>query len=278
MRYILVIALVCAACSASGTTLIGGTWSSADGGKVWLPVEWNTTAGGKLYACQPPVSSGITNPVMFWYDASDAISRPPVADGTAITNWFDLSGNSYTATQAANQLIKYVTNGINGRPAIQFNGNSGFVAHIFTNQQPFTIAIIGLATNLGTDIGNITDSSADDGAVAVRGGLFGATSATNWRMVAGSTLSPAAGSRNGSPHVFVCTFWTSAVLRIDNTSVTVGTAGTNALIGLRIGGQYTGSGQALIGRIGALKAWQGLVDDTTISNSIIAPWMTQWGM
>jgi hypothetical protein len=69
-------------------------------------------------ASSPPLTD-----LLFWGDATDYGTN---ANGTAVTNWFDLSGNNnhYTNQDAAN--LPYVTNNVvNGLSAFRFGANGG---------------------------------------------------------------------------------------------------------------------------------------------------------
>lgn len=71
-----------------------------------------------------------------WVDAS----MIPQADSSAVTQWNDLSGNGFHATQgtsAKQPTLK--TNILNGLPIVRFDGVDDFLAHTYdNNSQPFT--------------------------------------------------------------------------------------------------------------------------------------------
>lgn len=59
-----------------------------------------------------------------WFDASQITG---LSDGDSVTNWFDLSGNSNTATQStASKRFTYETGEINGLPIVRGDGVDDF--------------------------------------------------------------------------------------------------------------------------------------------------------
>lgn len=65
-----------------------------------------------------PVNSGLA----LWLDASDS-STLTLGPGSAVTEWRDKSGNNHHATPMDSILPVWQSNGVNGRPALEFINN-----------------------------------------------------------------------------------------------------------------------------------------------------------
>lgn len=100
----------------------------------------------------------------YWYSAS-AIT--PVADGTALASWPDLSGNGFTLTQGtAGNRPKYYSNVIGGKPVVRFDAaTSNFMDSTCpADQKPFTVVAVLKRTAGGTTASTIVGSTLDGGA------------------------------------------------------------------------------------------------------------------
>ena len=98
-------------------------------------VQTAPTLSGELDFNDNPASVSLT-----WVDGGgiptdgmvlhlDADAITGLNDNDTVTTWSDLSGNSNNATQAVEgNRPKYVTNAINGKPAIYFDGDVKYVA------------------------------------------------------------------------------------------------------------------------------------------------------
>jgi len=76
-----------------------------------------------------------------WYDASVSTS---VTIETGVSQWNDLSGNGRHLTQTTtNNQPAYVTNALNGRPAIDFDGSNDSLSASFTLSQPTRVFCVG---------------------------------------------------------------------------------------------------------------------------------------
>lgn len=100
----------------------------------------------KAIAQTGPGGVGNSSSNYLWLDAA----RLQLNNNDPVSSWTDFSGNNNTATQgtSANQPV-YLTNYINARPALYFNGNyhmqTGAIAALNTNQ--FTWFIVGESNN-----------------------------------------------------------------------------------------------------------------------------------
>ena len=125
-----------------GGSLGGGVTDLNDLGnrilKYWnlkyidFPVAYWIEESGALTV---PVSSGM----QLWLKA-DAITN---TDGSVLPTWNDSSGNGGLAQQLdATKQPKYRTNGINGKPYVQFDGSNDFMEiaySAFFNSEEFTV-------------------------------------------------------------------------------------------------------------------------------------------
>ena len=92
------------------------------------------------------VGNAATN---FLFLRSD-LGTSTTTNNTALTTWSDQSGNSNNATQGtAGNRPTYLTNQLNGFPAIRFNGTSNFLASpsVFPTSSDYTKFVIGRISN-----------------------------------------------------------------------------------------------------------------------------------
>ncbi|MEC8395265.1 MAG: hypothetical protein VX003_10430, partial [SAR324 cluster bacterium] len=85
------------------------------------------------------------------------------SEGDQISNWMDLSSKGYTLNRSHNLRPTFSSTGMNGKPAVQFNGNSNLYVENFTSlsTDDYTIlAVSQLKTSTGDhDLLSITRSS-----------------------------------------------------------------------------------------------------------------------
>jgi len=60
-----------------------------------------------------------------WLDSTD-LSTITLSEGNVVDQWSDKSGNERNATASGSARPTYVTNSLDGKPVIQFNGSSNF--------------------------------------------------------------------------------------------------------------------------------------------------------
>jgi hypothetical protein len=76
-----------------------------------------------------------------WYNASDASS---ITVATGVDKWADRSGKGRDLLQSTpNNQPQYVTNGLNGRPIIKFDGDNDSLSASFSLSQPTTVFCVG---------------------------------------------------------------------------------------------------------------------------------------
>ena len=104
------------------------------------------------------------------------------ADNTSVGNWTDNSGNGYNATQYNDPVFRTGANGINEKPAIQFNGTNQYfdAGDTSINFNGFTLFSVAKSTN-NADISFRPIVSKDSsGCVSNRFNLHRAASSNNF--------------------------------------------------------------------------------------------------
>lgn len=109
--------------------------------------------GGDQHVRLPPSPAAIVQPnavagLYAWYKA-DSLG---LGDGAAVTSWADSSGNGLTLTQAtgANQPI-FHTAGVNGLPAVTFDGVNDFLATAATTSPTTGVTVMVLLKPTAVD-------------------------------------------------------------------------------------------------------------------------------
>jgi hypothetical protein len=181
-----------------------------------------------------------------WF-AADAIAG--LANGAAVSNWTDISGNSDNATQSTvSQQPVYVTNALNSLPVIRFNaGYSNVLAFPRPVQDDFTIFCVFRSTQ-GFGSGTLYYQGAGlvNGEVAGVTTDFGTCLFNNGQICAGTgepdvAVNSIPGFNNGQPHLmtFKRTESTGEVdLYVDGSFMGSTTGNTGSL---------TASGQLVLG-------------------------------
>jgi hypothetical protein len=230
---------------------------SAGGGALWTPAQITTA---------------------MWLDAQDAATITTISG--AVSQWNDKSGNARHVTQStASQRPAYSATGLNGLPALQFDGSDDFLGSSYSLDVPFVIAAVW--QNSGT--------------------------AQNVRAAVGSANQrPALGILNASPAVDSVALWTPNVDRgayINNTVSTSaqvvysGAPSTSRLSwGIAVNGSSTGQVNESIGSMSATlgtvkigwsgnasEYWNGLVSEVLIApsatQSIVEGYLAwKWGL
>ena len=107
--------------------------SSATGGALWYAGAHSvrvSNSGGWIYTAPGGAFSPLLLSPSAWYDTTQL---PVVADGTAMPNWIDVSGNSKHLLQGVGSLQPlYKTAVFNGLPTALFDGVNDFFATIGT--------------------------------------------------------------------------------------------------------------------------------------------------
>jgi hypothetical protein len=179
-----------------------------------------------------------------WFAAS-AITG--LANGAAVSNWTDLSGNGNNATRTItgndvpfSDYPSYITNAMNGQPVVRFiSTNFTYLSFNRPIQDDFTIMIVFQSTQNTQGAG----TEFYQGAGLVNGDQpdvqndFGTQLNANGQVVVGTgnpdtSINSGPGFNNGRPHVatFERTESTGAlVLYVDGVQVASGTGGTESL-------------------------------------------------
>ena len=176
------------------------------------------------------------------YDAS-AITG--LADGAAVSQWDDLSGNARHLLQAtgANQPL-YTAAILNGKPVVRFDGvNDTLKATAFTLVQPeHVFIVIRWRSAAGAVEAN---NFGMDGNAANGGALYEASNSSNVAATAGAAL--AASPTGGATvwHSYSVLFnGASSELRTDGGAAVSGNLGANNLGGLTLGARADAAGPA----------------------------------
>ena len=138
------------------------------------------------------VNGGISLPtanLALWLDASAGLTL----SGTDVDTWADQSGNGRSATASGTARPTYQSSGINGMPAISFNGTTNRM----TGSQVLTTAPATIFTvvkfSVSQEIGSIFQQS---GFALYRGFSSGAN--TEFRIFNGQNLTSSNGIPNGT--------------------------------------------------------------------------------
>lgn len=89
-----------------------------------------------------------------WYDASDSST---IGLETGVSSWSDKSANARNVSQAtASRQPQYVSNGINGRPSILFDGIDDFfstntTSGSFITTTAYSVFVVGQVTSVSTN-------------------------------------------------------------------------------------------------------------------------------
>jgi hypothetical protein len=220
-----------------------------------------------------------------WFKA-DSLSG--LANGAAVSDWPDLSGNGGDATQTnPSRQPVYVTGAMNGLPVVRFNAaTSNYLTLTRPVQDDFTIfCLYRSSQGIGTAANFFSGAGLVNGEVAGVTDDFGTSLNASGQILAGTgepdtTAASATGYNDGQPHefTFVRTESTGAIaLYVDGTLSATATGGTETLTAP--GQLILGAQQTLInylsGDIAEVKIYDSaLADSDRISqeNKLIYKW------
>jgi hypothetical protein len=174
-----------------------------------------------------------------WYDGRDPSNTgTPPADNTAIATWVDKQGLNNLSQATGGNQTHYRTSGINGFPALSFNGSTQFIQKVISSLSGNKDCTIGLVCNMtrSTDaaggLGTVISSGQEFCVIRRQISLFRAF--TYAGLATESSISD-----DSSAHSFVTSYnssngyiytWVDGVLSItDGTIVTLNTNGTFVL-------------------------------------------------
>jgi len=215
-----------------------------------------------------------TSKAIAWLDAG-AITG--IANGASVATWPDLSEWCYDATQTTSaQRPTFITNEINGKPVVRFNGNSQFLKLPRPVQDDFTIMAVYKCI-VGTGTGTAFDQGAGLVGAAVTGTKsdFGLSINANGQLLAGSgnpeisIYSASGGYNNNAPHVvtFKRTRNTGALaLYVDGNAQPMTANGCSSPLNtpteLAIGSVVASGGNYFTGDIAEVKIFNSALLDT----------------
>ncbi len=213
-----------------------------------------------------------------WFDAGTQTTG--VADGTALAQWDDLSGNARHLVQATGSLQPTAQTGagdlINGRGVIDFDGTDDALAAVFTAiPQPTTIFVVASA-----DVDSNNRFYVDGGA----GGT--GRQAIYWRVsdqlafFGGSTEVDATAidvPAVTSMHILEAVFdGASSALYVDGTARGTGNPGNHSLIGITVGNSSS-LGGPWDGQMGTILVYSGALSSP--NRDIVRAYLeTRWGI
>lgn len=237
-----------------------------------------------------PLTIVSSQTVYSWHRADQGITL----NGSAVSQWNDLSGNGYHATQGtpANQP-PYSASGINGRPAISFNGSNSYRLDTGTSHanavvngtaKPFTLWIVlnqaGAATNAQQSVINFADVfSAPTTATVLIPRLAASATYSVLRNTPGGTFdAPSGGTVTNGKHILKWTYTGSTHILLKEGSTAISSASTEngnvSAVGMRIG-QYDNTTQQYNGFVGEIICMSGVptvAESAALDEYILSMW------
>ena len=134
---------------------------------------------------------GVSSDLKIWLKADAGTSG--TTDGDLLTYWNDQSGNAVNATQSGGSSTqpRYITNAMNGNPALEFNGGARFFNIDYSSLgTTYTIITVVKRADNGTLRYVVGVQS-----LSPRGMHIGYSTNTNLRMGEDGVAVPEAGSR-----------------------------------------------------------------------------------
>jgi len=177
-----------------------------------------------------------------WYDGDDVDTI--TFNGSDVAQWDDKSGNNRDVAQAtpAEQPL-YVTNSLNGRSGLEFDGVATNLVDTFSLSQPLTYYLVGKFDT----IPGSTFPAFYFGTTSTDDARFFELSG-NWYIFAGTGLSSSGGA-DTNPHYFRNEYnSTSGKIIVDGSQVASGNVGTTGTTALTIG-RNPNTNQPLDGKI-----------------------------
>ena len=152
-----------------------------------------------------------------------------LSDQDSVNSWEDETGNGHDLT--AGSAPTFITDGINGNPAVRFDGTNNYLDVAFSAlSQPNNIYAVFRYRSINNDNDTLYDAEADPS----DRNLFNQPSNDDFRIFAGEALD--GGNADTNPHISSALFnGSSSTHRIDGAEVASGDAGTESLDGFTVG-------------------------------------------
>jgi len=113
------------------------------------PYRWDGTAFGGPRLWRP---NDLGSALALWLDAEDTASI--TLNGSNVSQWSDKSGNAKHAVQATASLQPaFVSNGLNGRPSLNFDGVNDVMTGVSTQTGFFITVLIPGTNSFGAPLG-----------------------------------------------------------------------------------------------------------------------------
>jgi hypothetical protein len=228
-------------------------------------------------ACQFPVPAVVVPPfnpasyanLQLWLDAADvAGTGTNPSDGSIVTTWVDKSGAGGDATKFGNPT--FASTGLNGNPALSFNGTSmgyrGAITNSGTVVTTFAVATLNSGTLQYGRLVSLAASGNDTGSVGVCVPLFrdNATPENIAGYRAGAKL-----STQPTPAYDTAFYATSIFDGTNNTTYVNGVAGTSVTSSGTFGITRYGIGTIANGTPDQ-DYWKGYISEILIYNSALS--------
>lgn len=143
---------------------------------------FTTSSVSSAYLQYDPATANVSRSgLLAWYKADNSVST----SGSSVTQWADVSGNSYNATQSNSSFQPtFVGSAINSLPAISFNGSNQFLqipsgfANFTSGASIFVVAKPTALSTFAHILYFATDGVGTDGLISQEGSASGSMALT----------------------------------------------------------------------------------------------------
>lgn len=207
-----------------------------------------------------------TNNLLHRYDATQL----SVSDGSEVTNFTDSQGSTDLGIGAGSPTFRSSIQ--NGNGVVRYDGSSGHSGALPTTEsQPNHIFVVFSFNNAPSDSDYVIGAQTQ-----AQQNSFNSVGSSDFNMTAGNGLS-ASGTFDQNWHVVSLLFnGTSSEMRIDETTVVTGDAGTNSLDSLSLGWLDWNSGNYATADIGEVAIYN--TDKSSNISNIEGYLRNKWGI
>lgn len=171
----------------------------------------------------------------------------PAANGQAVRRWLDKSGNGRHFDQATAILQPiFLSNGLNGGPAVDFDGLNDYVQNAITLARPYTLFFVAKWDEIKTSRLAISPATNER--------VTGATTSGGTLFAGGSSLVQT--PLNYSPAI-IRVYLSDALgeIQISGGATTSGSVGTGSINGLALGGDPSSGTAGWNGKVARVLVW-----------------------